>query len=147
MRGVNRITIHHEGWTPVWFTDARSVSQRLESIRRSHLDRLGAGDIGYHLIIDRAGRVWQGRSMGYQGAHVRDHNAHNIGVMVMGNFDLQRPSDAQHAALHQTLVGLVRQYRIPSKHVFTHQEFNVTSCPGRSLQKHTNALRRSGKLA
>ena len=147
MGSIQRITIHHEGWKPVWFVDATTAAQRLDSIRRSHLDRLSAGDIGYHLIIDRAGRLWQGRDTRYQGAHVHEHNANNFGVMVLGNFDLQRPSEAQNTALNRTLVQLMRQYRIPVNRVFTHQEFNITSCPGRALQGHANALRRSGQLA
>ena len=43
MGSIQRITVHHEGWTPVWFDDVANTSQRLESIRRSHLERLRAG--------------------------------------------------------------------------------------------------------
>jgi len=143
---VERMTVHHEGWTPVWFDDVQSTSKRLESIRRSHLKRFQAGDIGYHFVIDRAGRVWQGRDLRYQGAHVRDHNANNIGVMVLGNFDLQRPTKAQLSTLGFTLAQLMQRYRILSKHVVTHQELNVTSCPGKSLQSQVVAMRRSGQL-
>ncbi|MDH3585343.1 MAG: hypothetical protein OER86_14165, partial [Phycisphaerae bacterium] len=55
MRGVNRITIHHEG-TPdaVYFSDPRTTAKRLESIRRGHRGR-GWSDIGYHYVVDRAG--------------------------------------------------------------------------------------------
>lgn len=147
MRSVEHITVHHEGWTPVWFDDPGSTSERLESIRTSHLRRLGAGDIGYHLVIDRAGRVWQGRDLRYQGAHVRDHNPKNVGVMVLGNFDLQRPTDAQKTILRHVLGNLMQLYRVPLKQVFTHQELNVTSCPGKVLQSQVAVMRRSGLLA
>ncbi len=146
MRAVEHITIHHEGWTPVWFDDVRSTSQRIESIRVSHLRRLHAGDIGYHLVIDRAGRVWQGRDLRYQGAHVRDHNTENLGIMVLGNFDLQRPTQAQNDALRHTVSTFMRRYRVPLRQVFTHQELNVTSCPGKVLQRHVTVLRRGGLL-
>ena len=146
MGRIQRITIHHEGWTPVWFNDLASTSRRLESIRTSHLKRLQAGDIGYHLIIDRAGQIWQGRDLQYQGAHVRDQNTNNVGVMVLGNFDLQRPTDLQLTTLHQTVTRLMHQYDIPVNQVFTHQEFNITSCPGKALQGKLVAMRRSGEL-
>lgn len=146
MGSIQRITIHHEGWTPVWFDDVANTSQRLESIRRSHLKRLRAGDIGYHFVIDRAGRVWQGRDLTHQGAHVRDHNAHNIGVMVLGNFDLQRPTERQANSLCNVLSNLMRQHRVSVDRIHTHQELNVTSCPGKALQSHTVALRHSGRL-
>lgn len=146
MGRIKRITVHHEGWTPVWFSDQASTARRLEAIRCSHLKRLRAGDIGYHLVIDRAGKNWQGRDLAYQGAHVRDHNVHNIGIMVLGNFDLQRPSDVQMSALRATVAKLMYQYEIPTKQVFTHQEFNVTSCPGKALQNLVVAMRGSGGL-
>lgn len=146
MGPIRRITVHHEGSTPVWFNDIGSTERRLEAIRISHLKRLSAGDIGYHLVIDRAGRIWQGRDLKYQGAHVRDHNANNIGIMVLGNFDLQRPTDVQLATLRGTVAKLLHQYRIAIKNVFTHQEFNITSCPGKGLQNRMVAMRRGGHL-
>ena len=146
MGSIQRITVHHEGWTPVWFSDIANTSQRLESIRRSHLKRLKAGDIGYHFVIDRSGRVWQGRDLMYQGAHVRDHNPHNIGVMVLGNFDLQRPTEQQANSLCNVLSNLRHQHGVPVNRIYTHQELNVTSCPGKALQSQTVALRHSGRL-
>jgi len=143
---VSRITIHHEGWTPVWFTDAPTTAKRLESIRRSHLQRMNAGDIGYHFIIDRAGSLWEGRQISYQGAHVRKHNPHNIGLMLLGNFELQRPTDPQIASLKDTLTKLMRHHRVPTSQVYTHRELNVTTCPGKSLQAQMIALRRNGHL-
>lgn len=144
MGPVQRITIHHEGWTPVWFEDTRATARRLESIRLAHLQRMKAGDIGYHMVIDRAGRVWQGRELCYQGAHVRDHNVGNIGVMVLGNFDLQRPTDRQIASLSAMLTKLMRRYHIRESGVHTHQELNITACPGRALQAGVSSLRRGG---
>jgi len=142
MNGVNRLTVHHEGWTPFWTTDTRATAERLELIRRSHLERMRAGDIGYHLIIDRAGRVWAGRPLGYQGAHVKNHNEHNIGVMLLGNFDKQRPTDDQLATLRNTLRSFAGAYRLPPSRVRSHQELNPTRCPGANLQRRMDALRR-----
>ncbi len=146
MNGVSRITCHHEGWTPVWFNDALSVRERLETIRASHIQRLQAGDIGYHFIIDRAGRLWEGRSLIYQGAHVRAQNENNIGVMMLGNFDRQAPTNAQLATLERTLAHLRRQYRVPTSRVYTHQELNPTACPGQNLQPRIASMRTNGMV-
>jgi len=147
MRQVAQITVHHEGWKPVWFSDAKATAQRIDLIRRSHLNRMRAGDIGYHFIIDRAGRVWEGRSLRYQGAHVRNHNEFNIGVMVLGNFDQQSPSSRQLLGLQNTLALLMKQYRVPLSKVKTHQEINPTACPGKLLQPRVATLRSNGHLA
>ena len=134
MNGVSMITVHHEGWTPVWFSDYDTMRTRMDQIRKSHLQRLGAADIGYHMVIDRSGRLWQGREIKYQGAHVHANNEHNLGVMVLGNFDLQTPTSAQTTALQSTLVTLMKFYKIPVSRVKTHREINPTECPGNNLQ-------------
>ena len=141
MKGIERITVHHEGHTAVYFSDLRATAERLELIRRSHLNRMRAGDIGYHFIIDRRGQIWQGRSLSFQGAHVKNHNAHNLGIMVLGNFDRQHPTSAQVTSLRNILTKLMRQYHIPVGRIYTHQEISPTACPGRSLQPQVALLR------
>lgn len=147
MGRIDRITLHHEGWTPVHFTDARATADRLETVRGIHVDQRGWGDLGYHFVIDRAGRVWEGRDVRFQGAHVKNHNEHNLGVMVLGNFERQRPSSAQLQAIVRVVRGLSQRYRIPSHRVYTHQELNPTACPGRSLQPRIASLRAAGYFA
>lgn len=147
MGGVNRITVHHEGWKTVYFTDYASTAARLDEIRASHLNRLGAGDIAYHYVVDRAGRLWQGRDVRYQGAHVRSENEHNVGVMCLGNFEEQSPTDVQIQTLRETLTQLMKHYRVPVSRVYTHRELNPTACPGRALQPRMVQLRRGGYLA
>jgi len=144
MNGINSVTIHHEGMPySVYATAKRDVIRELRTVRTSHIGRMTAGDIGYHFIIDRAGRVWEGRPLRFQGAHVKDRNYHNIGVMVMGNFEIQYPSKQQKATLKKLLGHFMAKYRIPSGAVYTHRELGPTSCPGRYLQPHVDAFRRN----
>jgi hypothetical protein len=147
MDGVNRITLHHEGWNPVYFIDAPTTAERLELIRRSHINRLKSGDIGYHFIIDRAGRVWQGRQAMYQGAHVRSHNEHNIGVMCLGNFDVQSPSSEQLKTLLVLVKALQRFYKVPASRVKMHRELNPTDCPGTNLKAFIIKARKNKTIA
>jgi hypothetical protein len=147
MRGINRITVHHEGWTAVWFSDYASTAARIESDRRTHVSDRGWGDIGYHYIIDRAGRVWEGRNVAYQGAHVKANNENNLGIMLLGNFDYQEPTSAQQESLRRTVAAMMRQYRVPVSRVYTHQEIQPTRCPGQLLQPRFVAMRRNGHLA
>jgi N-acetyl-anhydromuramyl-L-alanine amidase AmpD len=146
MNGIQRITVHHEGFQPVYFRDERSTAQRINAVRNAHLAR-GWADIGYHFIIDREGRIWEGRDLRYQGAHASDQNEHNIGVMLLGNFDRQAPTQAQTSSLQLTLNSLMRSHHVRKNRVFTHQELprQATSCPGRSLQAHMVTLRRGNR--
>jgi len=140
------ITIHHDGMTPFWGLTEIEAKQRLELIRNGHRGK-GWSDIGYHYIVDRSGNVWQGRDVTkWQGAHVYERNENNVGVMCMGNFVEQRPSDAQVEALNRTVAQLRGYYRIPAGNVFTHREWPgaQTACPGDNLQSKVRLLRKSG---
>ncbi len=148
MGGVTRITMHHEGATdaPVYFTDTDTTIRRLQQIHRAHLER-GWGDIGYHYVIDRAGRIWEARPLTCQGAHVRNHNEHNIAVMCLGNFDIQTPSDAQLDALRSFVGRLRRDHHISTTRLHTHQELVPTRCPGSNLQPRIARFRNDGLFA
>lgn len=144
LRKVNRITIHHEGVTPYTATSEEATRQRLEIIRRGHVTVRGWADIGYHYLIDPAGRVWEGRPVQYQGAHVKDQNENNLGIMVIGNFERQVPNAAQTTSLDRFVAGQMRQYRVPVSRVFTHRELAPTECPGRNLQRYLVMARANG---
>ena len=146
MLPVKYITIHHDGLTPFYGISAFETKARLELIRNGHRGK-GWADIGYHYVVDRSGRVWQGRDVTkWQGAHVKNRNEGNVGVLCLGNFCEQRPSAAQLAALNRVVAQLRAYYRVPNDNVFTHKEWPgaQTLCPGPNLQAQVEALRRKG---
>lgn len=153
MNGVSRITVHHDGMNAFTSTSQADAARRIEQIRGSHIQRKAKSgerwaDIGYHYIVDPAGRVWEGRSTQYQGAHVEDQNEHNLGIMMLGNYDRQQPTSASMDALERMLTMQMRRYRISLARVRTHRELAPTECPGDSLQAFMNQTRsRSGRLA
>lgn len=140
MNGVRRITVHHSALA-MGSTSAAATTEMLVSIQKGHQKR-GWADIGYHFAIDRGGRVIACRDLRHQGAHVADQNEHNVGICVLGHFDQQEPTAAQIDGLHRTLTALASAHRVPMRHVYTHQEFNPTACPGGSLQQHMIRARR-----
>jgi hypothetical protein len=147
MGQINTITVHHDGMPPVTLRTERDAAERIDLIRRAHLGR-GWADIGYHYIIDPQGRVWQGRPRNLQGAHVKDHNEHNLGIMVLGNFVEQRPTAAALASLDAFVLANMRLFRVSLRDVQTHQELATTACPGTNLQAHMERARtRGGAIA
>ncbi|MBL0927961.1 MAG: N-acetylmuramoyl-L-alanine amidase [Phycisphaerales bacterium] len=150
MLPVRRITVHHDGTDAFWGTSTASAATRLEQIRQAHLVRRPEpfGDIGYHYAIDPAGRVWEGRNLAWQGAHVKDQNEGNLGIVVLGNFNRQTVNRAQTEAVQQFVALQMRRYGVAARSVFTHRELAPTECPGNSLQSMMVACRRSnGALA
>ena len=144
MNGVRLITFHHSGDPkPFATTDYAETAQHLEYVREYHRSR-SFQDIGYHFAIDRAGRVWQLRSLAYEGQHVRYNNEHNIGIVVLGNFDIQPMTQAQKDRI-KTFGALVRkQYGLPLSRVYTHQEIVSTVCPGHDMQPYMVQVRKQG---
>lgn len=143
MRPVTRITIHHDGMSPFASTNKAEAAARIELIRSGHRGR-NFGDIGYHYVIDPAGRVWQGRSLTWQGAHVGRQNEGNLGICVLGNYQNQRPSETQIRAVEGFVAQQMRTHRVGVRQVYTHKELASTACPGRNLQPSIVAMRRSG---
>lgn len=147
MAGINRITVHHSGVDSSSLRSQSQCTRQIENIRQAHV-RNGWADIGYHFVIDPQGRVYSGRPVAKQGAHVKDENEHNLGIMMMGNYDRQTPSAEAMNSLKALLVMQIRSYRVPLARVYTHQELKPTACPGRSLQRQMVQMRsRSGELA
>ena len=91
------------------------------------------------------GALWQGRAIRWQGAHVQFRNEGNIGILVMGNFDLQTPTVAQLVTLKRVLRELRATYGIKRGRVYTHKEWPgaQTACPGRTLQPKVGEIRKS----
>ncbi|PIE24419.1 MAG: hypothetical protein CSA62_03845 [Planctomycetota bacterium] len=155
-----RLTIHH---TAIFGPDSALASRKqIRAIQHEHQAREGWGDIGYHFLIDRGGRIYQGRQLRYQGAHAGDHlsNQQNIGICLLGNYHNrrvaaarpQRPTRAQLQSLLSLLRSLRSQYSIPVSGILTHREVHpkgpgATECPGDTLQAIIEWIRRSYRKA
>jgi len=147
MGRIRRITVHHDGLDV--FTSKRQADamDRLELFRSNHVDRLGWADIGYHFAIDPAGRVYECRPTAYQGAHVKDHNEQNLGVLVMGHHSAQSPSPEALHTLASFVAAKQKRYGVPGSRVYTHRELRPTECPGENLQARFDEIRRRGMVA
>lgn len=137
MGTLRNATVHHTGFPEPFLTDEfAATATHLLEIQTLHCDPGGRNwaDIGYHYAVDRTGRIWQLRDLRFQGAHVKNHNAHNAGIVVLGNFDLQTPTTQQTTAL-TALLNFMRDAFHPIN-VATHRELAdmPTSCPGKYLQ-------------
>ncbi|GJQ28117.1 MAG: hypothetical protein HBSAPP03_00010 [Phycisphaerae bacterium] len=150
MGAITRITIHHDALDSSSIRSQSDAAYRLNAIRNGQMTRKPEpfADIGYHYIIDPQGRIWEGRSIAYQGAHVRGQNENNLGIMLMGHFDQQRPTSSAIESLDAFVASQMARYGIPLSRVKTHQELASTECPGRNLQRYMAQSRaRGGALA
>ncbi len=137
MGTLTAITVHHTGFPEPFLTDDfAATAEHLREIHTLHCDpaERNWADIGYHYAVDRLGRIWQLRDLRFQGAHVKNHNGRNAGIVLLGNFDLQTPTMPQTIALSSLLNFMRDAFRLVN--VTTHQKLadTPTSCPGQHLQ-------------
>ncbi len=130
----NWITVHHSVFAPATdkLSDSLDVVRR---IQRAHINNENYADIGYHFLIDRKGRVIEGRRLKWQGAHAGDSkkNRGNAGICLLGNFETEHPTSAALASLDKLVLELQRTLRTPRRNVRPHRAWKETDCPGKNL--------------
>lgn len=108
-RTVNEIIIHCSA-TP----NGRTTT--VEQIRAWHQAR-GFTDIGYHWVVGIGGTLMRGRPETAIGAHAKGHNAHSVGVCMVGT---DRFTMEQWATLRQCVEDLLERY--PGARVIGHRD-------------------------
>ncbi len=141
-----------------------SCSQAPSLIRgfyRYHTRSLGWRDIGYNFLIDKCGRIYEGRAGGVakpvKGAHTMGFNSKTTGIAVIGSYGSKKPSSkAVKAVARLTAWKLGLHGRNPKKKtsltsgggnlyakgtkvkmkvISGHRDGFNTSCPGEAVQE------------
>lgn len=113
--------------------------------------------LGYHFVIGNGtdtadgqvevGHRWRRQNEGIHGAHAGtdEYNQHGIGICLVGNFEKDRPTQKQLAALVKLVRKLSASYGISPSRIFKHQKVRPThtDCPGRlfPMSRFLKALR------
>lgn len=147
-----------------------SCSQAPSLIRgfyRYHTRSLGWRDIGYNFLIDKCGRIYEGRAGGVakpvKGAHTMGFNSKTTGIAVIGSYGAKKPSSkAVKAVARLTAWKLGLHGRNPKKKtsltsgggnlyakgtkvkmkvISGHRDGFNTSCPGGKLYKKLSSVR------
>ncbi len=112
---VQTVTVHHTATG----NDDPDPAARVRAIYRFQTVDENFGDIGYHFLIDEAGRVYEGRWSGDDGipgfnadglmvnaAHVGGFNAGNVGIALLGTFTSRPPTTAARRSVTLLLAGI-----------------------------------------
>ena len=147
------IVIHHTADSNDY--TAADVPGMLRAMYRYATKTLGWDDIAYNFIIDRYGRIWQGRAWLYPEqpvwpAATLSNNDRTIGVSLLGNYDSERLSSAARTSLDQLLAwevslrginpkGTMQLFNNKSDQYETmgtitgHRDTYYTACPGANM--------------
>jgi hypothetical protein len=138
-----------------------------------HRNGRGWDDMGYNFLVDRFGRVFEGRAGGIdqpvQGAQAGGFNHGSTGVSLIGNFTSRRPSKAAMTALARVLAWKLSLHGVPAtgttkvisaggsstsyragtpvrlNRISGHRDADTTACPGAALYRLLPSLRRRVK--
>ncbi len=79
----------------------------LRSIYAYHTQSLGWSDVGYNYLVDKFGRIWEGRAGGVDrpvvGAHTLGYNDWSFAMSAIGNYETVGPARRDAAGLRQPL--------------------------------------------
>ena len=135
---------------------AANVPSILRGIYAFHAVSRGWGDIGYNFLVDRFGRIWEGRFGGIDNqtiaAHAVGWNTNTFGVSVIGNFETGTPSNEAIDALVRIIgwrfwrlgINAGGQMTINNRTTSTivsHSDVGSTSCAGKNLISRIPAIR------
>ncbi|MDN5797140.1 MAG: cell wall-binding repeat-containing protein [Intrasporangium sp.] len=154
---VEAAFVHHTAGTNSYTRD--DVPGIIRGIYAYHVKSHGWRDIGYNFLVDKFGRIWEGRWGGMDkavvGAHTYGLNSDTFGVSVLGNYEDVRPTSATTTALSKLIAwkatihhfDVSGRVTISGKRYYTisgHRDAkdNSTACPGRYLYAKLPAIRK-----
>jgi hypothetical protein len=110
----------------------------------------GSYDIDYHYVIDTDGNIYEGRNIGYRGAHVSRFagNTGAVGVLWLGLSEStgNTPTNQQYTATIGLVYALDTNYGISN--VYSHRGIEMsnngpsTICPGDAALPFIDAIMR-----
>ncbi|WP_299051117.1 FG-GAP-like repeat-containing protein [uncultured Nocardioides sp.] len=139
------------------------VPGMLRSIYAYHTQSRGWSDVGYNFLVDKFGRIWEGRYGGVTraviGAHTLGYNHESFAMSAIGNFETATAPDAMvraYGALMGWKLGIhgvdagagatIAGRRFASA-INGHRDAGSTACPGRYLYDRLGAIRSLAKAA
>lgn len=166
---VDAVVVHHtadaNGYQPA------DVPALIRADYDYHVRTRGWLDLGYNLLVDQFGGIWEGRAGGLGratiGAHAEGFNTGTLGVAVIGDLTKTGLTEPAGRALAHVIAyaastwrfdptGSVvlasggsprfpRGQRVTLHRVFGHGETGITECPG-SVEDQLDALRALAKV-
>jgi hypothetical protein len=137
MREIKEVIIHCSD------TDGGNAA----AIRRFHMapppQGRGWSDIGYHYVIDQDGTIESGRKEDVVGAHCEGHNAHSLGICLIGKESFNA---LQFNALGKLLKSILDHHGLTEANINCHNFYDTAivqgkTCPNIPIENIRNLLK------
>ncbi len=140
------VVVHHTAGT-----NSYPKSQSAAIVRATqayHVKSRKWCDLGYNFLVDKYGQIFEGRRGGMDRAVRAAHsgnaavNTYTMGVSMMGNYDLVKPTSALKTAMVKLIGWRMGTNYLPAKGTYSlggkklnmiagHRDVLSTACPGR----------------
>ncbi|RLD16567.1 N-acetylmuramoyl-L-alanine amidase [candidate division KSB1 bacterium] len=131
---IKRITIHHGGILFKKDEDPVKYIRHLQEWSRTEKHWM---DIPYHYMIDLDGKIYEARELKYPGDTNTTYNPRGHALIcVMGNYEIQKPTQRQIDALAWLCAKLALKYHVPLDSIKAHKDYAETLCPGKNLYRY-----------
>ena len=139
---VTGLTVHHQGETWSEGADVASYLRRLQQWSRRERAWV---DVPYHYIVAPDGTVYAGRDTAWAGdSNTVYDTTGQLQVMLLGNFEEQRPTAAQLQATARLLASLMTAHGLSPDRIVAHRHHTTqTVCPGIHLMSVFEDLRQT----
>jgi len=159
LRALKAAVVHHTAGTNN-YTQSQAASV-VRGIYEYHAVSRGWGDIGYNFLVDKWGRVYEGRTgslaapegMMTQGAHAAPVNSGTVGISAMGDYTKIAAPTAVIDAMSDVIAwqfgragidattksgiiapgtpAMAKGVNLPR--IFGHMDVSATACPGQDI--------------
>lgn len=149
---VKATVIHHTAGSNNY--SAGDVPGIIRGIYTFHTKGRGWADVGYNVLVDKYGRMWQGRAGDINrpvvGAHARGYNSGTFGISVMGDYDKKAPSAKALNAVEHAIAWKLNGVDANSRAnvggrsisvVSAHRDVGSTDCPGDAFYSRMGEIR------
>jgi hypothetical protein len=127
----------------------RRIAVKMEKAHMRFLEEIAIGrgfdGVSYTDVVFPSGRVYVGRGFQKVGAHTYGRNSVSYGIVVVGNFETEKPTGRALKGVAFTIRKGKRWHRI-SKTVKIDGHYRApgasTACPGRNLKAELDTIRR-----
>ena len=151
---VKAVVVHHTAGS----NDYRpaDVPRRIRADYAYHVQARGWSDLGYNLVVDRFGGIWEGRAGGIGratiGSHAAGFNTGTLGVSLLGDLTKAQPTAEAVQAVARVAAYAADVWRfdpagsvvltsggspkfapgtrVPLPRVHGHRDVGLTACPG-----------------
>lgn len=169
--GVIGLTVHHTAGSNNY--SAQEAPGIVRGIYKYHAQTLGWCDIGYHVLADKYGNLYEGRYGGLNkdviGVHAGGFNENTWAVSMLGNYSTAQPSSQMINSVGEVLgwrakvegldptgknhhVSEGTQYskypqgtRVELPNIFAHRDVGTTECPGNHVYAKMDEIRKIAK--